>query len=74
MCIRDRFGTQAYGRKGGRLPMTVLGAAHPVSVRYALPVASAQVKSAVLLAGLNVRGETVVIERDVYKRQRPGFS
>jgi 3-phosphoshikimate 1-carboxyvinyltransferase len=58
------FGTQAYGRKGGRLPMTVVGAANPVPVRYALPVASAQVKSAVLLAGLNTPGETVVIERE----------
>ena len=58
------FGSQAYGRKGGRLPMTVVGAANPVPVRYALPVASAQVKSAVLLAGLNAPGETVVIERE----------
>lgn len=58
------FGTQAWGRKGGRLPMTVVGAASPVPVRYALPVASAQVKSAVLLAGLNAPGETVVIERE----------
>ena len=58
------FGTQAYGRKGGRLPMTVVGAAHPKAVRYTLPVASAQVKSAVLLAGLNAPGETVVIERE----------
>lgn len=58
------FGTQAWGRKGGRLPMTVVGAANPVPVRYALPVASAQVKSAVLLAGLNAPGETVVIERE----------
>ena len=58
------FGTQAYGRKGGRLPMTLVGAANPLPVRYALPVASAQVKSAVLLAGLNAPGETVVIERE----------
>lgn len=58
------FGTRAYGRKGGRLPMTVVGAESPVPVRYALPVASAQVKSAVLLAGLNAPGETVVIERE----------
>jgi 3-phosphoshikimate 1-carboxyvinyltransferase len=58
------FGTRAWGRKGGRLPMTVVGAADPVPVRYALPVASAQVKSAVLLAGLNAPGETVVIERE----------
>jgi 3-phosphoshikimate 1-carboxyvinyltransferase len=46
-------------------------------VRYALPVASAQVKSAILLAGLNVRGETVVIEkeptRDHSERMLSGF-
>lgn len=58
------FGARAYGRQGGRLPMTVVGAANPVPVRYALPVASAQVKSAVLLAGLNAPGDTVVIERE----------
>ena len=58
------FGAAAYGRNGGRLPMTVVGAADPKPVRYALPVASAQVKSAVLLAGLNAPGETVVIERE----------
>jgi 3-phosphoshikimate 1-carboxyvinyltransferase len=58
------FGAQAWGRRGGRLPMTVVGAADPVPVRYALPVASAQVKSAILLAGLNAPGETVVIERE----------
>ncbi len=58
------FGTVAHGRKGGRLPMTVIGAADPVPVRYTLPVASAQVKSAILLAGLNAPGETVVIERE----------
>jgi 3-phosphoshikimate 1-carboxyvinyltransferase len=58
------FGARAYGRSGGRLPMTVVGATSPVPVRYATPVASAQVKSAVLLAGLNAPGETVVIERE----------
>ena len=58
------FGAQAFGRRGGRLPMTLVGAAHPVPVRYATPVASAQVKSAVLLAGLNAPGQTVVIERE----------
>jgi 3-phosphoshikimate 1-carboxyvinyltransferase len=58
------FGARSFGRAGGRLPMTVVGAANPVPVRYALPVASAQVKSAVLLAGLNAPGETVVIERE----------
>ena len=58
------FGTRAWGRHGGRLPMTVVGAATPLPVRYALPVASAQVKSAILLAGLNAPGTTVVIERE----------
>lgn len=59
-----RFGAAAYGRRQGRLPLTLVGAADPVPVRYATPVPSAQVKSAVLLAGLNAPGETVVIERE----------
>ena len=71
------FGARAWGRQGGRLPMTIVGAANPVPVRYALPVASAQVKSAVLLAGLNAPGETVVIEkeptRDHSERMLLGF-
>lgn len=58
------FGARAFGRQGGRLPMTIVGAADPVPVSYAVPVPSAQVKSAVLLAGLNAPGETVVIERE----------
>ena len=58
------FGARAYGRQGGRLPMTLVGAADPVPVCYAVPVPSAQVKSAVLLAGLNAPGRTVVIERE----------
>ncbi|MBQ0749971.1 MAG: 3-phosphoshikimate 1-carboxyvinyltransferase [Roseovarius sp.] len=58
------FGAQAVGRAGGRLPMTIVGAAEPVPVRYVVPVPSAQVKSAVLLAGLNAPGQTVVIERE----------
>jgi 3-phosphoshikimate 1-carboxyvinyltransferase len=58
------FGAAAYGRAGGRLPMTIVGAADPVAVRYATPVPSAQVKSAVLLAGLNAPGQTVVVERE----------
>lgn len=58
------FGAQSFGRSGGRLPMTIVGAKAAFGVRYALPVASAQVKSAVLLAGLAAKGETVVIERE----------
>lgn len=71
------FGARAYGRSGGRLPLTVLGAADPVPVEYTSPVPSAQVKSAVLLAGLNAPGETVVIEqeatRDHTERMLAGF-
>ena len=58
------FGVRAVGRAGGGLPMTIEGAADPVPVRYTVPVPSAQVKSAVLFAGLNAPGETVVIERE----------
>src|SRR6185437_10674974 len=47
---------------GGRLPLAVIGAASPLPISYRLPVASAQVKSAVLLAGLNAPGETLVVE------------
>ncbi len=71
------FGTQAVGRTGGRLPMTIIGAADPVPVHYTVPVPSAQVKSAVLLAGLNAPGQTVVIEkeatRDHTERMLQGF-
>jgi 3-phosphoshikimate 1-carboxyvinyltransferase len=58
------FGARAVGRRGGRLPLTLVGAADPLPVQYTTPVPSAQVKSAVLLAGLNAPGETVVIERE----------
>ncbi|UWQ82962.1 3-phosphoshikimate 1-carboxyvinyltransferase [Leisingera caerulea] len=71
------FGTQSVGRSGGRLPMTIVGAADPVPVRYEVPVPSAQVKSAVLFAGLNAPGKTVVIEkeatRDHTERMLAGF-
>ena len=58
------FGTVSYGRTGGRLPLTMVGAESPVPVSYATPVPSAQVKSAVLLAGLNAPGITVVTEKE----------
>jgi 3-phosphoshikimate 1-carboxyvinyltransferase len=59
-----RLGARFVGRDGGRLPLAVVGAAQPTPITYELPVASAQVKSAVLLAGLNAPGETTVIERE----------
>lgn len=71
------FGTTYLARDGKRLPLTIAGTGTPVPVRYTLPMASAQVKSAVLLAGLNTPGETVVIEpeatRDHTERMLRGF-
>lgn len=71
------FGAEAYGRLGGRLPMTIKGAKYPVPIQYKVPMPSAQVKSAVLLAGLNAPGKTVVIEpeatRDHTERMLKGF-
>jgi 3-phosphoshikimate 1-carboxyvinyltransferase len=49
---------------GGRLPITLAGAHDPIPVVYRTPVASAQIKSAVLLAGLAAPGHTVVIESE----------
>ena len=57
-----RFGARFATRDGGRLPLAVSGATNPAPIEYTLPVPSAQVKSAVLLAGLNTPGETTVIE------------
>lgn len=50
--------------EGGRVPLTLQGPAEAVPIVYETPVASAQVKSAVLLAALNAPGETTVIERE----------
>ena len=57
-----RFGARFLSREGGRLPLAVTGAESPAPQIYRLPVPSAQVKSAVLLAGLNTPGETSVVE------------
>lgn len=56
------MGAEFVARGGDRLPLAVLGTAEPMPITYRLPVPSAQVKSAVLLAGLNTPGETTVIE------------
>src|SRR6059058_2737365 len=50
--------------QGGRLPLTLNGARDPVPIIYRTPVASAQIKSAVLLAGLAAPGVTMVIEQE----------
>lgn len=55
-------GNDKNDKDADRLPLTLIGAADPLPIVYRLPVASAQVKSAVLLAGLLAPGETSVIE------------
>ena len=62
---------------GLKLPLTMRGLCPAVPLRYTLPVASAQVKSAILFAGLNTPGETTVVEpvatRDHSERMLKGF-
>lgn len=60
-----RMGAQSVkAAEGGRLPLTLQGAREPIPIVYRTPVPSAQIKSAVLLAGLAAPGETVVIESE----------
>lgn len=58
----QQFGASFMSRSGGKLPLAVTGAAQPKPISYKLPVASAQVKSAILFAGLSTTGATTVIE------------
>jgi 3-phosphoshikimate 1-carboxyvinyltransferase len=58
----SRMGAKVVAREGGRLPLALSGAAAPLPITYASPVASAQVKSAILLAGLSAPGDTTVVE------------
>lgn len=58
----EQMGARFMSRNGGRLPLAVMGPAELKPITYLLPVASAQVKSAVLLAGLSAHGLTTVIE------------
>jgi 3-phosphoshikimate 1-carboxyvinyltransferase len=61
----ERIGARVHARaEGGRLPLTLQGALDPIPIVYDPPVASAQLKSAVLLAGLAAPGETTVRERE----------
>ena len=73
----SRTGAEFTASPGGRLPLMVRGISPAVPIEYRLPVASAQVKSAVLLAGLNTPGITRVIEpvptRDHSERMLRGF-
>jgi 3-phosphoshikimate 1-carboxyvinyltransferase len=72
-----RMGAAFTTAPGARLPLTMRGMCPAVPIAYTLPVASAQVKSAVLLAGLNTPGITRVIEpvptRDHSERMLRGF-
>lgn len=56
------MGIQTTSRDGGRMPLSITGTADLLPMEYALPVPSAQVKSAILLAGLHAPGKTTVIE------------
>jgi 3-phosphoshikimate 1-carboxyvinyltransferase len=71
------MGAEFTSSPGGRLPLMLRGIAPAVPIEYRLPVASAQVKSAILLAGLNTPGITRVIEpvptRDHSERMLSGF-
>ncbi len=71
------MGAEFTSAPGGRLPLTLRGICPAVPIEYRLPVASAQVKSAILLAGLNTPGITRVIEpvatRDHSERMLKGF-
>ncbi len=57
-----QMGVTITASSGNRLPLSLTGTADTIPISYRLPVASAQVKSAILLAGLNTRGKTTVIE------------
>ena len=73
----SQMGADFTASPGDRLPLMLRGASPAVPIQYRLPVASAQVKSAVLLAGLNTPGITTVIEpvptRDHSERMLTGF-
>jgi 3-phosphoshikimate 1-carboxyvinyltransferase len=61
----QRMGARAVSvTEGGRLPLTLKGARDPIPIAYRPAVASAQLKSAVLLAGLSAPGETIVEEAE----------
>ncbi|MFA7276837.1 MAG: 3-phosphoshikimate 1-carboxyvinyltransferase [Pseudobdellovibrionaceae bacterium] len=58
----EKMGASFIARSGGKPPFAMRGTGDLQPITYELPVASAQVKSAILLAGLNARGTTTVIE------------
>ncbi len=58
----EMMGAKFMARSGDRLPLTVKGAENAVAIEYKMPIASAQVKSAIMLAGLNAAGRTTIVE------------
>ncbi len=72
-----QFGTVFEASEGNKLPIIVHGAANAKPITYTLPMASAQVKSAILLSGINTAGITTVIEpvatRDHTEKMLKGF-
>jgi 3-phosphoshikimate 1-carboxyvinyltransferase len=72
-----QMGARVIARSGDRLPLSVRGPGTAAPINYRVPVPSAQVKSAVLLAGLNAPGQTTVVEpiptRDHTERMLLGF-
>jgi 3-phosphoshikimate 1-carboxyvinyltransferase len=58
----ERMGLEVLDKGKDRLPLAVRGSADLIPIEYQLPVASAQIKSAILIAGLHASGETTVIE------------
>ena len=60
----SQMGAAFDAREGGRMPLVLQGASEPIPIEYDVPVPSAQVKSAILLAALNTPGTTTVTERE----------
>src|SRR5205823_4926369 len=69
----ERMGARFDASEGGRLPLTLHGARDAVPIGYTLPVASAQVKSAVLLAALITEGSAITIENVMLNPTRTGL-
>ncbi|MGD9639020.1 MAG: 3-phosphoshikimate 1-carboxyvinyltransferase [Alphaproteobacteria bacterium] len=73
----SEMGAVFKAREGKKMPLMISGSSNLKPITYELPVASAQVKSAILLAGLNLSGKTTVIEklktRDHTERMLKGF-
>ena len=73
----ESFGAICRGRHGGFLPISIMGAENPIPLNHEMSAPSAQVKSAILLAGLNAPGQTVVTEtsatRDHSERMLAAF-